>query len=116
MLFRSKRNAVREVVKYATKVPDKLTPEQIDALGRATRGRRLVAARGCCRSRLDTKETNDATEAGLLARMPCTKCHTQLQFLGFVPTPRPGDPDAVPDYDFRALDAARRRAGPPLCS
>jgi hypothetical protein len=34
---------VREVVKYVTKAPDALTPEQVDALGRATRGRRLVA-------------------------------------------------------------------------
>jgi len=36
-----KRAAVREVVKYVTKAPDALTPEQVDALGRATRGRRL---------------------------------------------------------------------------
>jgi len=101
-----KRAAVREVVKYCTKAPDQLTPEQVDALGRATRGRRLVAARGCCLSRLDTKETSEPTEAGKSGGLPCPDCRFPLRFDGFERRPRPDDPDALPEYDFHALDAA----------
>jgi hypothetical protein len=114
-----KRSAVREVVKYVTKAPDKLTPEEVDALGRATRGRRLVAARGCVRSRLDTKETNEPTEAGKSGGLPCPDCRSPLRFDGFERVPRLGDPDGLPAYDFHALDAALaglvaspERAGP----
>jgi hypothetical protein len=127
-----RRAAVREVVKYCTKAPDRLTVDQVDALGRIARGRRLVAARGCCLSRLDTKETSEQgrsdSEASSsllqqgLARivgipvdrptMPCPKCAIQLQFVGFVPAPRPEDTFTVPDYDFTRLDAVRSRAGP----
>jgi hypothetical protein len=110
---------VREVVKYVTKAPDALTPEQVDALGRATRGRRLVAARGCCPSRLDTKETNEPTEAGKSGGLPCPDCRSPLRFDGFERRLRPADPDGLPLYDFVALDAATmaltdapNRAGP----
>jgi hypothetical protein len=113
------RSAVREVVKYVTKAPDALTPEQVDALGRATRGRRLVAARGCCPSRLDTKETNEPTEAGKSGGLPCPDCRFPLRFDGFERRLRPADPDGLPLYDFVALDAATmaltdapNRAGP----
>jgi len=114
-----KRAAVREVVKYVTKAPDALTPEQVDALGRATRGRRLVAARGCCLSRLDTKETSEPTEAGKSGGLPCPDCRFPLRFDGFERRQRPEAPDALPEYDFHVLDAATlalvdapARAGP----
>ena len=114
-----KRSAVREVVKYVTKAPDALTPEQVDALGRVTRGRRLVAARGCVHSRLDTKETNEPTEAGKSGGLPCLGCRSPLRFDGFERRQRPDDPDGLPLYDFVVLDAAMMaltdapgRAGP----
>jgi len=120
-----RRSAVREVVKYCTKAPDALTPEEVDALGRATRGRRLVAARGCCPSRLDTKETSEPTEARKSGGLPCPDCRVPLRFDGFERVLRPDDPDGLPAYDFRALDAALaglvaspERAGPaalPVC-
>jgi hypothetical protein len=111
--------AVREVVKYVTKAPDALTPEQVDALGRITRGRRLVAARGCL-SRLDTKETSGRIKRDS-AGLPCPHCRTRLTLEGFERRQRPEDPDALPEYDFVALDAATmalvdapERAGPPV--
>ena len=109
----SRRAAVREVVKYATKAPDKLTPEQVDYLGRATRGRRLV---GCSRGvrvplPVHTKETSLPTEAGKSGGLPCPDCRVPLRFDGFERRQRPEDPDALPEYDFQALDAAL--AGPP---
>ena len=116
-----KRSAVREVVKYVTKSPDALTPEEVDALGRATRGRRLVAARGCCLSRLDTfKETSEPTEAGKSGGLLCPDCRCPLRFDRFERRQRPEAPDALPEYDFHVLDAATlalvdapARAGPP---
>lgn len=115
-----KRSAVREVVKYVTKAPDALTPEQVDALGRGTRGRRLVAARGCVPSRLDTKETSGRIKRDSPG-LPCPKCQTRLTLAGFERRQRPDDPDALPEYDFHALDAAMlalvdapARAGPPV--
>jgi len=112
--------AVREVVKYATKGVDSLTAEQVDELGRACRGRRLVARAGCrCPSSLDTTGNNSTYEAGpdaSLPSVPCLKCGSQTRFIGFVASADFGDGFDVPDYDWKAaavlLKAVPIRAGP----
>lgn len=122
----ARRSAVREVVKYATKAPEGLTPEEVDTLGRACCGRRLVACSRAARVRraglpVHTKETTLRTEAGKSGGLPCPKCQTRLTLAGFERRQRPDDPDALPLYDFVALDAATMalidapaRAGPPV--
>lgn len=118
----ARRSAVYEVVKYATKAPDGLTPEEVDVLGRATHGRRLVSCSRGVRFPLPvhTKETSLPTEAGKSGGLPCPDCRSPLRFDGFERRQRPDDPDGLPLYDFAVLDAvgmaltaAPGRAGPP---
>ena len=112
--------AVREVVKYATKGVDSLTPGQVDELGQACRGRHLVARAGCrCPSSLDTtgnKSTSEAGSEGSVPSVPCLKCGCQTRFIGFVASVDFGDGFDVPDYDWQAretvLKAVPVRAGP----
>lgn len=92
--------ALLEVVKYVTKPTGSdspLTAEQIDELGAAIHGRRLVATWGL--------SLNSILQETTAQRLVCPKCSTRLVHIGFV------DADCcdVPLFDF----SARSRAAPP---
>jgi len=82
--------AACEVVKYATKAPDRLTDAQVDYLSQATYGRRFVESCG----KLSLLDTDRHNSTGL----KCSACGARLVFVGFMPAEWAEDATGPPDH------------------